>query len=811
MAALVAGVQYGLSTQSNFHENKSLIFVKLTDSAQRAIEDFLENRNKISQNPTIQFSGSEGKLSFPSTQSSNGTAKFVFTLSSNTDIEGPQGSFECVQQTDTKNLESLGALPCRMRIQANDDVYEKTRHRMAVCEENNKIKATKVIKSNGLDIGRKIKVKTSGKTLTSLNRHREQSSIPTSVSQSSRLPASLSSSHLYNNFSSSTALTSSSSLSSSLSSLSSSSTSSVTTTTTTTTTSSSFPVSSSLSNASNTTTSTNNYRQISSNPQVRTHPDKKLSELARRPLRERLIHVLALRTYKKVELHDRITREGYKERDKSTMTMVLKQIATMHNNEYHLHRHVWNDVQEDWPFYSDQDRAMLKRRKPQNLTPPGSSDGGSSGSGQSPNSTHPGSPPAISAPPPPTNQKRPGFSVGNDGLQTKRPRISHYRKPDPSLSSSSSASMTNNYNYNNTMGTTTTVRDNTRITNGNGNSNSDNVFKGDCENQSTTRGHNNHRNTNSNNINNNRTNTSDMINNRSYGMDKLSLGLISDNEDINQHTKYNNNNNNNHHYHQQQQSMITGKNDNNSSNGDGKSNGSMYVNSPNCYEDSKHDRNNYNNDKIGKAGSSNDRYDRKDKDYGRNNNDKEQRRRERDNNNMNNNNNELSNFGASNNSNNMTPPVIPSLSPNVEMIEIPEYPDYRTEFPPIANEEQRLRYKKKFNEDYEEYRKLHTYIAQVPSRFADLEVRRRRERENQESREAIEKIIIAEYIATKNNRTHIEAKNRFNYLHEKLSHIRNKVDEYDAQIKLADNRINNENNGTMNNSEGIMNGGDLRY
>lgn len=47
MAALVAGVQYGLSSHSNFPENKSLIFVKLTDSAQRAIEDFI--RNGVSQ------------------------------------------------------------------------------------------------------------------------------------------------------------------------------------------------------------------------------------------------------------------------------------------------------------------------------------------------------------------------------------------------------------------------------------------------------------------------------------------------------------------------------------------------------------------------------------------------------------------------------------------------------------------------------------------------------------------------------------------------------------------------------------------
>lgn len=58
MAALVAGVQYGLSSHSNFHENKSLIFVKLTDSAQRAIEDFLRNRVSESYSKFYALSGS---------------------------------------------------------------------------------------------------------------------------------------------------------------------------------------------------------------------------------------------------------------------------------------------------------------------------------------------------------------------------------------------------------------------------------------------------------------------------------------------------------------------------------------------------------------------------------------------------------------------------------------------------------------------------------------------------------------------------------------------------------------------------------
>lgn len=47
MAALCPGVQYGLSSQEKFGENKDLIFVKLTDSAYRAIEEYLKNQVNI--------------------------------------------------------------------------------------------------------------------------------------------------------------------------------------------------------------------------------------------------------------------------------------------------------------------------------------------------------------------------------------------------------------------------------------------------------------------------------------------------------------------------------------------------------------------------------------------------------------------------------------------------------------------------------------------------------------------------------------------------------------------------------------------
>ena len=46
MATLVTGVQYGLSSPLNFHKTKSFIYVKLTDSALRAVEEY--SRNSVS-------------------------------------------------------------------------------------------------------------------------------------------------------------------------------------------------------------------------------------------------------------------------------------------------------------------------------------------------------------------------------------------------------------------------------------------------------------------------------------------------------------------------------------------------------------------------------------------------------------------------------------------------------------------------------------------------------------------------------------------------------------------------------------------
>jgi RNA polymerase II elongation factor ELL len=71
-------------------------------------------------------------LLFPPTASHTQGSKYSFTIA---DYEGPQGAFECLQQNQGQ-LEILGSLPHKLRIHANEDVYEATKHRMAVVQEN---------------------------------------------------------------------------------------------------------------------------------------------------------------------------------------------------------------------------------------------------------------------------------------------------------------------------------------------------------------------------------------------------------------------------------------------------------------------------------------------------------------------------------------------------------------------------------------------------------------------------------------------------------------------------------------------------
>ncbi|XP_050317188.1 RNA polymerase II elongation factor Ell-like [Bactrocera neohumeralis] len=95
-------------------------------------------------------------------------------------------------------------------------------------------------------------------------------------------------------------------------------------------------------------------------------------------IRERLIHLLALKPFSKFELFSRLQKEGIRDDDRSSIKSILMDIATVRNNVYSLRGHVWEDVNGNWPFYTEDEQNQVKRNKPQDLSPSHNSNDSSS-------------------------------------------------------------------------------------------------------------------------------------------------------------------------------------------------------------------------------------------------------------------------------------------------------------------------------------------------------------------------------------------------------------------------------------------------
>ncbi|XP_046444893.1 RNA polymerase II elongation factor Ell-like [Daphnia pulex] len=788
MAAFEEGVQYGLSAHGHSSENKSLVFVKLTDSSFKAIEEYLRIKLKTSQHPSVQFLGNEGRLWFPSAEEGRGSA-FSFNLSSSSVAGGPQGSFECVQQCGYQSLESLGVMGLKMNIKAKDDVYEATRQRMAVAEEESKKNCTRVIKlACGPDIGRVVKIRKQAAAVFPPRRDRGDTSPPTSgggggvhpTSQhhhhhrggsssslsSTTAPSSLSSSSLSSLYPSSTYHNSSSHVQqqqngSGGGGLGRSSTSSPSLGGQRTTSnaisplprsaaSPSYPTASSISsNSSMTSSSTlkDGYAN-GSGSMVEANPD-----LMKRPLRERLIHMLAIRSYKKPELVNRLHKEGLKEKDKKLIMNVLSAIGLMKDQAYHLARHIWNDVHDDWPFYTDQEKQILKRRKPQNLTPPVSDS--SSGSGHSPpssslhsNGSPVGSSSSLSSLSAIHNNKTsasPNGGLASGGLATgaapekrergeKRPsqqvlagldaldaaaveaaakaakkqRISLYKKPDSSQSTHHHSSVPDSRNAQQQQ----------------------------------------------------------MAPARSSSSLKVRPSPPSHHQQqLQQQQHYHNNNKDNNHHHQQQHNQVQQQ---------------QPPQMPPAHQ--QHNNNNNNNHHHNHHRSENHNYYRP------------------------------GSLALSTSSSTQATAVVstrvtsstdgpdtPNSSPDsmsadhmmdttdvsvgLSASTTPTETDsepYTLQYRTIVSGEQRSRYKEDFNSQYNEYRNLHKAIDKVSKRFSHLEEELRQQDEGTSAWQRIKSQIVREYKENLRDAKYREAKRRFHHLHEKLAHIKRLVLEWDT-------------------------------
>ncbi|CAL8268375.1 unnamed protein product [Arctogadus glacialis] len=153
----------------------------------------------------------------------------------------------------------------------------------------------------------------------------------------------------------------------------------------------------------------------------------KKSAAQQRPLRERLTHLLALKPYRKPELLLRLQKDGLSQADKETLDSHLQQVANLNgkDNTFTLKDSLFKDLQKDWPGYTEGDQQLLKRvlvRKmcqsqntPVTAPPPGPP--------PAPPSENPVSPPKELASHSPSQKRPAGDFI--DPLANKKPRISH--------------------------------------------------------------------------------------------------------------------------------------------------------------------------------------------------------------------------------------------------------------------------------------------------------------------------------------------------------------------------------------------------
>ncbi|GFN80526.1 RNA polymerase ii elongation factor ell-like [Plakobranchus ocellatus] len=340
MATLVEGREYGLASNSFSEEDKTVVHFKLTDAALKTLENYARVKNGKA---SIQFQGAHGQISMPGFGGSPGQT-FQISLSA---LPGDlNGSFDCIQQTSkggSSSLECLGTMSYRVAVHATDDVYDQTRAKMTMAEEESKKICTKEIKPSGRNIGRKVKKILPPGSL----RIPPVSKPPTLVSKvpctaNSRQSFGLSSTIPPQHLPSSSPKEASSTMSN-LSGLSRHSP---------------------LLN-SNMSSTTNKPSSCNSNQQSRilmSTTAKQSSGAINMPYRDRVIHLLALRPYKKPELIHRLQKDGIREKDKNSLGTVLQQVAVMSkDNSYTLARASWADVRLEWPFYSDEDKFLVKR------------------------------------------------------------------------------------------------------------------------------------------------------------------------------------------------------------------------------------------------------------------------------------------------------------------------------------------------------------------------------------------------------------------------------------------------------------------
>lgn len=115
-------------------------------------------------------------------------------------------------------------------------------------------------------------------------------------------------------------------------------------------------------------------------------------------------------------------------------------------------------------------------------------------------------------------------------------------------------------------------------------------------------------------------------------------------------------------------------------------------------------------------------------------------------------------------------------------------PDYIGKYPTIRSEEEKDQYRAVFNDQYAEYKELHAEVQVTAKKFDEMDAMMRSLPQNPSTQMEVDRInrILQDYQKKKNDPTFLEKKERCEYLKSKLSHIKQKIQEYDKVMEWND-------------------------
>ncbi|XP_034402756.1 MARVEL domain-containing protein 2 [Cyclopterus lumpus] len=115
-------------------------------------------------------------------------------------------------------------------------------------------------------------------------------------------------------------------------------------------------------------------------------------------------------------------------------------------------------------------------------------------------------------------------------------------------------------------------------------------------------------------------------------------------------------------------------------------------------------------------------------------------------------------------------------------------PDYIGKYPTIRADEERDQYRAVFNDQYSEYKELHSEMQATLKKFDEMDAMMRGLPQHPASQKEVDRInrILQDYQRKKNDPTVLEKKERCEYLKSKLSHIKQKIQEYDKVMEWND-------------------------